>query len=199
MLKNVIFDFGGVVYEYVPDYLLGCFFHDAEDIALVKPIIYRRWPELDAGAIDYDGYVEETLPQLPERLREPARTFFYNWFRVEPPIEQTWALIARLKARGYKIYLLSNAPTVLADALDLIPILKLFDGTVVSAPIRMAKPNANIFNHLLEKYGLTASECLFVDDIEANVEGARRCGLHGHVYADADADRLLAHIEELSK
>lgn len=199
MLKNVIFDFGGVVYSYVPDYLLGCFFHDAGDLALAKPIIYRRWPELDAGTIDYDWYVEDTLPQLPERLREPARAFFYNWFRVEPPMEQTWALIARLKARGYGIYLLSNAPTVLADALDLMPILKLFDGAVVSAPIRMAKPNADIFNHLLQKYGLNASECLFVDDIEANVEGARRCGLHGHVYADADADRLLAHIEALSK
>ena len=199
MLKNVIFDFGGVVYSYVPDYLLGCFFHDAGDLALAKPIIYRRWPELDAGTIDYDWYVEDTLPQLPERLREPARAFFYNWFRVEPPMEQTWALIARLKARGYGIYLLSNAPTVLADALDLMPILKLFDGAVVSAPIRMAKPNADIFNHLLQKYGLNASECLFVDDIEANVEGARCCGLHGHVYADADADRLLAHIEALSK
>ena len=98
MLKNVIFDFGGVVYEYVPDYLLGCFFHNDEDRALAKSLIYRRWPELDAGTIDYDQYAEETVSQLPERLCEAARAFFYNWFRVEPPIEQTWALIARLKA-----------------------------------------------------------------------------------------------------
>ena len=199
MLKNVIFDFGGVVYEYVPDYLLGCFFHSDEDRALVKPLIYRRWPELDAGVIDYDQYVEETVAQLPERLQEPARAFFCNWFRVQPPIEQTWALIARLKARGYGVYLLSNAPTVLADALDSLPILKLFDGAVVSAPVRMVKPNADIFHYLLQKYDLKADECLFVDDIEANVEGARRCGLHGHVYTDVDADRLLAHIEALSK
>ena len=199
MLKNVIFDFGGVVYEYVPDYLLGCFFHNDEDRALAKSLIYRRWPELDAGTIDYDQYAEETVSQLPERLCEAAHAFFYNWFRVEPPIEQTWALIARLKARGYGIYLLSNAPTVLADALESLPILKLFDGAVVSAPVQMVKPNADIFHHLLETYSLKAAECLFVDDIEANVEGARRCGLHGHVYADGNADRLLAHIEALSK
>lgn len=197
MLKNVIFDFGGVMYEYVPDYLLGCFFHDAGDLALVKPLIYRRWPELDAGLIDYDGYVSETVELLPERLRESAVQFFYNWFRVEPPMEQTWALVARLKARGYGAYLLSNAPTVLADALDTFPILRLFDGAVVSAPLQKVKPHADIFQYILQKYNLNASETLFVDDIAINVEGAIACGLHGHVY-DGDADRLLAHIEDLS-
>lgn len=197
MLKNVIFDFGGVMYEFVPDYLLGCFFHDADDLALVKPLIFRCWPELDAGSIDYDGYVSETVELLPERLREAARQFFYNWFRVVPPMEQTWALVARLKARGYGVYLLSNAPTVFADALDTFPILRLFDGAVVSAPLQMIKPHADIFQYILHKYNLNASETLFVDDIAINVEGAIACGLHGHVY-DGDADRLLAYIEELS-
>lgn len=197
MLKNVIFDFGNVLYRYDPDALLGFCFENPEDLAAGRAAIYREWHKLDEGTADYDAYAEETLALLPKRLHEPARRFFYNWFRFEPPMEQTWALIARLKARGYGVYLLSNAPTYFANSLDTFPILKLFDGLVVSAPIRMAKPHADIFEYLLQKYGLKAEESLFVDDMSVNVEGAQRCGLHGYVY-DGDADRLLEHIEAMS-
>ena len=197
MLKNVIFDFGNVLYQYDPNMLLGFCFENAEDLATAREIIYREWHKLDEGTANYDEYVAESLAMLPKRLHEPTRKFFYNWFHFEPPMEQTWALIARLKARGYRIYLLSNAPTAFADALDSFPILKLFDGLVVSAPIQRAKPHADIFEYALEKYNLTASESLFVDDIPVNVEGAEKCGLYGHVY-DGDADKLLRHIENLS-
>ena len=88
MLKNVIFDFGNVLYRYDPDYLLGCFFENAEDVALAKPVIYRKWQALDEGTIDYDEYVEETAGLLSERLREPARRFFYHWFWWSRPLNR---------------------------------------------------------------------------------------------------------------
>lgn len=197
MLKNVIFDFGGVMYRYEPDYLLDCFFENVEDRKFAQPIIYREWHKLDEGSVDYEEYVRETEALLPERMRKPARDFFYNWHRCEPPMEQTWALAARLKARGYKIYLLSNAPVTFAADLDLYPILKIFDGTVVSGPIHMVKPNADIFLHTLEKFGLKAEESLFVDDMEVNAEGARKVGMYGYAYT-GDADKLLEYIEVLS-
>ena len=197
MLKNIIFDFGNVLYRYDPDYLLSCCFDSVEEAQAAKPVIYREWHKLDEGTVDYDQYVAETEALLPERLRAGARKYLYNWHRFEPPMEQTWALAARLKARGYKIYLLSNAPVTFASDLDIYPILKLFDGTVVSGPIQLVKPEPAIFNHLLEKYHLKASESLFVDDLEVNTEGARRCGIHGYTY-NGDADKLLAHIEVLA-
>lgn len=197
MLKNVIFDFGNVLYRYEPDYLLDCLFDNVDDRNLAKPVIYREWHKLDEGTVDYEAYVAETESLLPKRLREPARKYLYGWHRVEPPMEQTWALAARLKARGYKIYLLSNAPVTFAAELDMYPILKLFDGLVVSGPIQLVKPNADIFQHLLDKYGLKAEESLFVDDLEVNADGARGVGMHGYVY-DGDADKLLTHIEALS-
>ncbi|MGN0802140.1 MAG: HAD family hydrolase [Candidatus Faecivicinus sp.] len=196
MLRNVIFDFGNVLYGYDPDTLLGFCFHTEEELNTARRVIYRHWQALDEGSVDYDAYVEESLSMLPERLHEPARKFFYNWFRFEYPIEGAWALVALLKARGYGVYLLSNAPTVFADALDSFPILKLFDGLVVSAPIRRVKPNADIFEYTLERFGLNASESLFVDDMAVNVEGARRCGLYGYVF-NGDAKPLLEYIESL--
>ena len=151
MLKNVIFDFGGVLYRYEPDYLLSCCYDNAEDLQAAKPVIYREWHKLDEGTVDYDAYVAETEALLPEHLRAGARKYLYNWHRFEPPMEQTWALAARLKARGYKIYLLSNAPVNFAADLDIYPILRIFDGLVVSAPIQIVKPNADIFRHILKK------------------------------------------------
>lgn len=196
MLKNVIFDFGNVLYRYDPITLLRCCFEEA-DLPLAERTIYREWHTLDAGTADYDEYVERTMPLLPERLHAPARRFFRDWFRFEKPIEPVWELIARLKARGYGVYLLSNAPTNFAAALGEFPILKLFDGLVVSAPIRMLKPDANIYLYALDKFHLSAPETLFVDDLEVNVEGARKCGLHGFVF-DGDAAALWNCIEALS-
>ncbi|MBE5775529.1 MAG: HAD family phosphatase [Clostridiales bacterium] len=197
MLKNIIFDFGGVMYRYEPDYLLSCCYESAEDAAAAKPVIYREWHRLDEGTVDYDQYAAETEALLPEHLRAGARKYLYNWHRFEPPMEQTWALAARLKARGYKIFLLSNAPVTFAADLDIYPILKIFDGLVVSAPIQMVKPNADIFLHTLEKYGLKAGESLFVDDLEVNCDGARAVGMYGYTYS-GDADKLLEYIESLS-
>lgn len=197
MLKNVVFDFGNVLYRYEPDYLLSCCFDSAEDAQAAKPVIYREWHKLDEGSVDYEEYTRETEALLPEHLRSNARKYLYNWHRFEPPMEQTWALAARLKARGYGIYLLSNAPVTFAAELDLYPILKIFDGLVVSGPIQLVKPDVEIFQHLLDKYGLKAEETLFVDDLEVNCEGARKAGMYGYAY-DGDADKLLAHIESLA-
>ena len=194
MLKYVIFDFGGVMYRYEPDYLLSCFYDNAEDLAAAKPVIYREWHKLDEGSVDYEEYVAETEKLLPERLRKAAREYLYGWHLCEPPMEQTWALAARLKARGYGIYLLSNAPVTFAAALDIYPILKIFDGLVVSAPIQMVKPNADIFQYTLDKYGLKAEECVFLDDTEKNIKAARDVGMHGIVFQNK-----AQAVEELCK
>lgn len=197
MLKNIVFDFGNVLYRYVPDELLACCFDSAQDRAIVKPVIYREWHRLDEGSVDYEQYTAETESLLPERLRASARRFLSSCHRLGTPIEQTWALVARLKARGYRLYLLSNAPVTFAANLDSYPILKLFDGTVISAPIQMAKPQVEIYQHLLDKYSLNAAESLFIDDLEVNCEGARKVGMHSYRYS-GDEDALWAHIESLS-
>ncbi len=101
-----------------------------------------------------------------------------------------------MKARGIHVYLLSNAPTYFAEHLDDFPILKLMDGLVVSAPIQKAKPNADIFQYTLEKFGLNAEETLFIDDNSPNTEGAEKCGLHAFTY-HGEIDDLRKKIESL--
>ena len=197
MLKNIIFDFGGVICGYNPDQLISDFY-PPEDCALVKPVIHRNWSGLDAGTVDYWTYAEETAALLPERLREATHRFFTDWYKHMPPIEDTWALIGRLQARGYRCFLLSNHCVLFANDLNYFPVLRSLDGAVVSATIHMLKPNAEIYEHTLNKFGIEASETMFVDDMAYNVEAARACGLYGYVYS-GDADKLLEYIESLSE
>ena len=60
--------------------------------------------------------------------------------------------------------------------------LDYFTGYVVSCDIHMLKPNEEIYRYLLDKYKLKAEECLFIDDLEANIEGAKKVGIKGEVF-----------------
>jgi len=99
-------------------------------------------------------------------------------------------LVSDCKAAGFGLYLLSNASRRQAEYWLDIPGSECFDGRVVSADIRMLKPGPGIFRHLLDTYGLTAGECLFIDDTAANAEGAKAVGMNAfHFTGDIRALR----------
>lgn len=197
MIKNVIFDFGNVLARFDPRALAETIADNGEDAdALAAAIFDDRWADYDGGRTTYEEHLRGSLERLPERLHEAARRLFREWPAALEPLAATEGLIHPLYERGYGLYILSNAPTQFSDsARDNYPITALFDGAVYSAEIRMDKPHAPIYRHLLEKYGLCAEECFFLDDKPENVEGARACGMRGEVY-DGDAERVLAIIEQ---
>lgn len=192
MLKNVIFDFGGVVCTFSQDAILDDFC-TGEAHARLKPVLFRSWQALDEGTADYEEYVAETLKLLDGEDKQIAQRFFREWHRSMRPIPGVWALIGELKARGYGVYLLSNASTWFAGHLDDYPILRLFDGRLISAPEKMAKPEERIYRLALERFGLNAAETLFVDDRAENTEAAERVGIAGYVF-DGDAEKLRERI-----
>lgn len=192
MLKNVIFDFGGVICTFSQDAILDDFC-TGEAHARLKPVLFRSWQALDEGTADYEEYVAETLKLLDGEDKQIAQRFFREWHRSMRPIPGIWALIGELKARGYGVYLLSNASTWFAGHLDDYPILRLFDGRLISAPEKMAKPEERIYRLALERFGLNAAETLFVDDRAENTEAAERVGIAGYVF-DGDAEKLRERI-----
>lgn len=192
MLKNVIFDFGGVVCTFSQDAILDDFC-TGEAHARLKPVLFRSWQALDEGTADYEEYVAETLKLLDGEDKQIAQRFFREWHRSMRPIPGIWALVGELKARGYGVYLLSNASTWFAGHLDDYPILRLFDGRLISAPEKMAKPEERIYRLALERFGLNAAETLFVDDRAENTEAAERVGIAGYAF-DGDAEKLRERI-----
>ena len=102
-------------------------------------------------------------------------------------------LVRRLKRAGYGVYYLSNyskkAYDECAESLAFMPYM---DGGVVSFRVGMTKPDPRMFRCFLEKYGLRAEDCAFIDDTAENVTAARALGFEGIVFQNHDA--LLAEL-----
>ena len=148
----------------------------------------REWPLQDAGVVDAETIGWTAAGRLPERLREAAMQTALRWFEQREYFAGADEAIRELKRRGYGIYLLSNAGVQFDQYKESLPAWECFDGVVVSAFVHLMKPDPRIFSLLADTYGLACDECLFVDDVAVNVEGARRAGMHGLVYAGEMAD-----------
>ncbi len=90
-------------------------------------------------------------------------------------------LVKELKNRNYKLLVLSNLAQEQYDLLQTKypDITGLFDDIIVSARVKMLKPNKEIYLHLLDTHKLTAQECVFIDNQKENIEGAQQHGIHG--------------------
>lgn len=181
--KNIVFDFGNVIGKFDGHYIMEHFCSDENDIQFLSSVIYRSWPELDKGTIDYDEYAASVLTEIPDRLQKAARSFFREWPRYVELFPETERFIRELKEKGASVYLLSNAPTYFAEWTADYPVLRHFDGIVFSAPIKMAKPAPNIYQYLFRTYDLRPKDCFFIDDLEANISAGKALGMNGIVFS----------------
>lgn len=196
MVKNVMFDFGGVLCKWDGDYVLRKFYAD-DEVSVVKPLIFERWLEMDAGTLEYEDYMADVLSQMPEKLRDKTLHFFDGWFYAMIPLPDMWALVARLMARRVPLYLLSNGSKPYSERIhELCPLLTCFKGEIISADVRMMKPHRDIYELATQRFGINPAETVFIDDVQDNVDGAIACGFQALRFT-GDADALLAQIEAL--
>lgn len=199
MFKNYIFDFGQVLIKFDPYYMVSAFATDEEDKKLLVPIIFDRlyWNGLDDGSLSHNDAKEAFLKRIPQRLHKTACDIYDNWIRNLPAIEGMSELLNTLKEKGAKLYLLSNISNYFAENYESVPkikaVLSKFDGVVFSAPIRMAKPDRKIFEHLLYKFNLKAEDCIFIDDSDKNIAGAKTAGIEGYLF-DGDSAKLKKYL-----
>ena len=112
------------------------------------------------------------------------------------PIPGMEELVRDYKRRGYGIWGLTNwSKETFPLVRDLYPVFGLMDGIVISAEERTVKPGPDIYRILLERYGLQASECVFIDDRPANTAGAEAVGIRGIVFQGAA--QLRAALESM--
>lgn len=197
MIKNVIFDVGNVLVDFrwralmddlgIPKTLYGTFEKNM--------FASHWWGELDRGVYEES----EVLAKLREDNKEHYGEFDLIWEnrdKIVEPYAYSVPWIERLKSRGLNVYLLSNYPRdlfALHTECGRFPFVDKVDGKVVSGFVRMVKPDAGIYEHLMKEYGLEASECVFIDDLEKNVEAARLLGMKGIVfenYEQADVELM---------
>lgn len=112
--------------------------------------------------------------------RQAIRAFDQRWLEtVSGPIAGSVDLLSRIRENGIPDYAITNfSHEKFPIAKAHFPFLEGFRGTIVSGEEKLLKPEPEIYRLLLDRYGLEAADCVFIDDSPANVEGARAVGMH---------------------
>lgn len=195
-IKAVIFDLGGVFLDWNPRNLFEKLFDDRRDLDFfLTEVCNPAWNIQQDGGRSFDEAIAEVSHRHP-RYAVMASLFFERWPEMIAGLFEGTVLAARaLKQRQMPLYLLSNCS---AETFPLVEerydFPALFDGCVISGEIRLLKPDPAIYHHLLDRFGLRAADCLFIDDVLQNVEAARSLGFAGHHFQGAGGlwDELVA-------
>lgn len=180
MIKNIIFDMGNVLLDYNPDaamQMLGIT-EKAKPVMLKELFGGNEWVQLDLGNISVDEAFESIKQRVPEEYHTDLRKCIDGWDVCMVPVDGAKDFCEFVKSKGFGVYVLSNAHRSFYSYFPRYFDLDFFDGVVVSADVHTVKPDIKIYKHLLEKYSLIAEECLFIDDRQDNVDGARKAGMN---------------------
>jgi len=185
-MKNVIFDFGNVVFCWQPFRALSGIFADEPEMRrTLTEIGFYDWNiEQDRGRSWQDGLdlVRRDMPEHAHIFEAYHRGLKAAHSQQIPGMAE---LITALHARGVNLYGLTNAAVESYAAVRAtVPVLDLMQDVVVSAIDKVIKPDAAIFELCITRNGLVPGESLFVDDSLANCDGARAVGLVAHHFKD---------------
>ena len=198
MIRNIVFDMGNVLLRFDRDCFLDAVGAQGADRKLLLNNVYLsvEWARMDRGSMTEAEAAESMCRHLPQRLHETAHLLVDRWDRPILPVPGMEQLLSDLKKAGYGLYLLSNASYRQHEYWPRVPGNQFFDGTLISADVKLVKPEAEIYRLLYQTFGLVPEECLFVDDSTQNIEGAERTGMAGIVF-HGDADELRQNMQAM--
>ena len=179
MVKNVIFDIGKVMLTYDWRRFLTEDYADPAVVDILMDAFFGHglWDELDRGALSADEMTKAFAEYAPG-MEEQIRPFILNFAKKFRQFPHAKPLVRALKAAGYNVYYLSNYSYFALEANpEVLDFTELMDGGIYSCDVKLIKPAAAIYEALCSKYGLVPAECMFIDDKQANVDGAIRAGM----------------------
>lgn len=200
MIKNVIFDVGKVLIGWDPKLSMQIIGFSDDEISAVMNAIFREksiWNEEDRGVKSREEMADFLVSFDPSH-EDLIRRFYENATISVTPMPYTRDWLNALHAAGYGVYVLSNFGEYArnkAIELGAINFIDLLDGAVWSYEIHYVKPEPQIYRTLLDRYGLVPGECVFIDDVELNVQAARDAGMEGIVFTGyEEACRVLGNM-----
>lgn len=189
MINTIIFDLGGVLIDWNPDYLYKKIFNEEADIRhFYANICTSDWNEEQDGGRSLQAATDTLVEQYPEH-EENIRAYYGRWQEMlKGPIHETVDLLKKIKDGGkYKLYALTNwSGETFPIALERFDFLHWFDGIVVSGIEKNRKPFPEFYRLLLDRYSVKPENALFIDDNLRNVEAARKMGIESIRFTSAD-------------
>lgn len=194
MQRAIIFDFGGILIDWNPDYVYRPYFKDEAKMRQFYDDtgIHELNKELDRGLPFAEG-LAPLAAQFPQ-YAEPIWYWKTRWLEmIGGPIPETVTVLEALYAKGHALYGLTNwAAETFALVYDQYAFFRCFKDIVVSGVEKTIKPEPEIFQILLKRNQLDSTHCLFVDDNLANVIAARTLGIQAfHTPGPAEVRQAL--------
>ena len=200
MIRNVIFDAGGVLLEWNPPRVIAQLYPDPQVQAEIREFIFEHpdWHEYDRGTITAEGAAAH-FSKLSGRSPEEVAQLLRATAESLTPIDDTIRLLEDLAAARIRLYLLSNMPVSTFEFLiERHSFFSHFTQLVISGAILLLKPEPAIYKHLVDTTGIVPAESVFIDDLTRNVIAARECGLHAIQFTTPEACRaaLRAYLPQ---
>ena len=197
-IKNIIFDFGGVVMDWNPRYFFKDYFNDDEKMEFfLKNIATDEWnAEQDRGRTLAEG-TEIQVAKFPQWEKE-LRAYYDNWTTMlRSDIPKNVEVLRKLEHSNYELFGLTNwSAETFPYALENYDFFKIFGGNiVVSGTEKLIKPDPKIWEVLLERYHIKADESVFIDDNAKNIEVAKALGfITIHITPETDLEKELKDL-----
>lgn len=197
-IKNIVFDFGGVLMDWDPRYYYKDYFQDDEKMEyFLNHIAKPEWnAEQDRGRSLAEG-TAILIAQHPEWEKE-ARAFYDHWTdMLRSPIDKNVATLQKLEHSKYHLFGLTNwSAETFPYALENFEFFQVFNGKiVVSGEEKLIKPDPSIWQVLLDRYKIKAEESVFIDDNAENIEVAQSLGfITIHCTPEIDLQKALETV-----
>ncbi|OCQ80259.1 hydrolase, partial [Streptococcus pneumoniae] len=178
---NIIFDLGNVLIEWNKEKILSKICKNDLEYNLFNKFVFQSnlWIDLDNGKISLEFLENQLIDEMGHQYQDQIHELVWNWFNYVDLYDEVYELIKQLKKKNFQIYVLSNTSSIFHILLDsvLSKVSSVLDGYVISCEVKMMKPQKEIYLSLVNKYQLDIKDCIFLDDLEENVEAARTLGI----------------------
>ena len=195
MIKNIVLDMGNVLLDFNPGAVLDRFCSSDEEKEVIRKELFEgpEWEMGDKGEIRDRDRFDLVKERVPERFHKALRDCADKWDICMIPLPGAREFCEYVRSHGYKIFVLSNASDLFYEYFPRFLPLDFFDGVFVSSDHLMLKPDPVIYETFLSKYGLKADECLFIDDRNENVSGAKIVGFNGFCFK-GDFEKIIEQL-----
>ncbi len=198
-IKGLIFDYGGVLWDMRWDVSTELArTHGLDERAVVETLYgHEMWRDIEIGIGDREAWLRESHARLESLAGRAMPPLHQHWRAEQRWITPNIDLIRRLRP-PYRTAVLSNADRTLRARFEAVDgLLDLFDDFVCSADIGMAKPDPRIYALAAQRLGLPLGECVFIDDLDRNIDAAREVGMHGVHFRIESGRSLESQLAEL--
>ncbi len=196
-IDAVVLDVGNVLILFDPKARLAEKYGQ-EMAEKIHPWVFgsKHWLEMDRGILTEDEVKARMKNDAPAELAEWIDRAIADYPPMGIPMPESLAYLPRLKAAGYKLYILSNYGEQYFEITNqLHPVFGDIDGFILSGREKVLKPTPHIYRALLDRFNLVPERSIFYDDVQANIDGAKKLGMQGRVFTTpSQFDELLIPV-----